>query len=182
MGQTEVTVEAYKRYAWAVGKVMPSEMAWSGNAHPMTWVDWNNSRGYCEWAGLRLPSEAEWEYAARGGTAGARYAALDEIAWYSGNTGGQARIVGQKLANRFKLYDMLGNVWEWTADWYQDRYEGEGLERDPQGSPGGESRVLRGGSWGDSASNVRASVRNGGPPTGRDGSVGFRCTGELTVP
>jgi len=77
---------------------------------------------------------------------------------------------------------MLGNVWEWTGDWYKDRYEGEGLERDPQGAPGGEYRVLRGGSWLDDASDVRASLRNWNPPAGRNLRFGFRCTGELTFP
>jgi len=69
---------------------------------------------------MRLSTEAEWEYAARGGTIGARYGSLDDIAWYSANSGGKTHDVVRKTPNVYGLYDMLGNVWEWTSDWYQE--------------------------------------------------------------
>ena len=180
MGQTEVTVAAYARYVQAGGN--PRSPHWPGDAHPMTGVDWNDAREYCAWAGMRLPTEAEWEYAARGGTTGAQYGALDEIAWYASNSGEEAKPAGQKLANKFKLYDMLGNVWEWTADRYKDRYESEGLVRDPQGPSDGEYRILRGGSWGSTARVVRASVRYRNGPMLQYSGSGFRCAGQLSVP
>ena len=216
MGQTEVTTEAYKRFASATGRQMPPEpefggkklnAGWNGEQLPMTMVSWTDSKDYCEWAGLGLPTEAEWEYAARAGTSGAHYANVDDIAWYGNNSGDRVidtadifakdfnnygkRIlengnrthpVGQKKANAFRMYDMLGNVWEWTADWYKASYEGENLEVDPTGRPGGEYRVLRGGSWYDFPSNVRASNRVRYLPSDRYFYIGFRCRGEIPVP
>ena len=216
MGQTEVTTEAYKRFASATGRQMPPEpefggkrlnAGWNGEQLPMTMVSWTDSKDYCEWAGLGLPTEAEWEYAARAGTSGAHYANVDDIAWYGNNSGdrvidtadilakdasnygkrimengNRTRPVGQKKANAFRMYDTLGNVWEWTADWYKASYEGENLEVDPTGRPGGEYRVLRGGSWYDFPSNVRASNRVRYLPSDRYFYIGFRCRGEIPVP
>ena len=181
MGQTAVTVEAYKRYAAANGKAMPS-LRFGGDSLPMTEIDWTEAKSYCEWAGMRLPTEAEWEYAARAGTTEARYGAPLDIAWYEANSGGRPNPVGTKAPNAFKLHDMLGNVREWTADWYSDSHAGSGPVTDPTGHSTGQYRVLRGGSWGNNASDVRASYRNFYRPAYRSNNVGFRCTGELPVP
>lgn len=211
MGQTEVTVEAYKRFASATGRGMPDEpfgnrklnAGWNNGSMPMVMADWNDAKGYCEWAGGRLPTEAEWERAARGGLASARYGPLRDVAWFGDNSGNQTldaqriwdseqneywnrlvtngntfHAVGLKPSNAFSLYDMLGNVWEWTADWYGEKYYENGERRDPQGPPYGEHRVLRGGSWYGVTRDVRASNRDRFGPSVRSTVVGFRCAWE----
>ena len=122
-------------------------------------------------AGYRLPTEAEWEYAARAGTSGARYGALDAVAWYSGNSGGGPHPVGGKQANAWGFHDMLGNVWEWTATWYRAAHSGG---TDPVGPSSGSFRVLRGGSWDGDASFARAAGRDFSAPVFRFINFGFR--------
>jgi len=146
MGQTPVTQEAYQR----VSGNNPSHFI--GQRLPVEQVSWNDAQAYCEAAGMRLPTEAEWEYAARGGNTSARYGTVDSVAWYGGNSGSKTHEVGQKPANGFGLGDMLGNVWEWVVDWYNDQYYGRSPASDPWGPPSGQSRVLRGGSWSDASS------------------------------
>ena len=121
----------------------------------------------------RLPSEAEWEYAARAGTTGARYGELDEIAWHEGNSGDTMYPVGLKVANGWGLHDMLGNVWEWTGDWYGEEYP-SGAVTDPRGPASGSIRVIRGGGWSSRARYVRSAARFYDSPGSRGYDVGFR--------
>ncbi len=122
--------------------------------------------------GYRLPTEAEWEYAARAGTTGSRYGSLGQIAWTDSNSNSQTHPVRQLAPNAWGLYDMLGNVREWTHDWY-GTYSG-GAERDPTGPGSGSDRVIRGGCWGSGARDSRASGRGRNAPGARSFSLGFR--------
>ena len=120
----------------------------------------------------RLPTEAEWEYAARAGTSGDRYGNVDAIAWCGDNSRWRTHPVGRKAPNAWGLYDMLGNVWEWTQDWYGD-YPG-GSVTDPRGPVSGSGRVCRGGSWYSNAGGCRASDRHYYSPGHRGSGLGFR--------
>jgi formylglycine-generating enzyme required for sulfatase activity len=186
MGQTSVTVGAYQRFAAATGKAMPPapdfNSGWSQDQMPMVNVSWNEAQAYCAWEGGRLPTEAEWEYAARGGSTEARYGPIDEIAWYNQNSGRRTNPVGGKRPNRFGLYDMLGNVWEWVMDWYDEEYFQSNPSQDPAGPPRGDCRVLRGGSWDGEPRFVRASSRYGVLPGDRGFGVGFRCARDAAAP
>jgi formylglycine-generating enzyme required for sulfatase activity len=216
MGQSEVTVGAYKRFARATGRPMPPEPntsgrllnpGWGNDALPMVEVSWNDAQAYCAWAGGRLPTEAEWEYAARAGSTAAHYGDLDKISWYADNSGrkhlhserifddDQAHYekrlnengdsvheVGQKRANGFGLYDILGNVWEWVNDWYDENYYQKSPSQDPAGPTSGQLRVLRGGSWHSIPRIVRVSTRLRIEPGGRDDNLGFRCGAEVAGP
>lgn len=167
LSDSPVTQEAYQK---VMGK-NPSHF--KGADLPVETVTWDEAAAYCKAVGGRLPSEAEWEYAARGGDPRARYGELDKIAWYDKNSGGKTHPVKGLLPNGFGLYDTLGNVWEWTADWYGPY--GAGAQMDPKGPADGSYRVLRGGSWASNSQFSRASLRLRGGPVYRDGSVGFRC-------
>lgn len=174
MHRTEVTVAAYRKFASAAGRSMPD---WNSNeAHPVVNVDWNDATAYCRADGGSLPSEAQWEYAARAGSTASRYGPLDDIAWHSGNSR-STHPVGSKSPNRFGLYDMIGNVWEWTSDWYGDYAAGNAI--DPKGPGSGGERVVRGGSWLSVGSTYsRASSRYGDQPAYRYINNGFRCVRE----
>jgi formylglycine-generating enzyme required for sulfatase activity len=181
LGQTEVTQDAYLR---VIGE-NPSYYKGSGKL-PVEQVTWDDARAYCQAVNGRLPTEAEWEYAARAGTTGILYGKLDRIAWYVGNSGGKGHInwydfaktheVGLKQANAFGLYDMLGNVSEWVADW-QGGYSA-GAQTDPAGPASGTSRVLRGGSFNAGANYARASDRGWNVPEYRVMLIGIRCAAD----
>ena len=157
-----------------------------GSERPVEQVSWGEAVEYCrkltdkqraegilpegwEW---RLPTEAEWEYAVRAGTAGARYGELDAIAWWSGNSGSETHAVSQKAANAWGLHDMMGNVWEWCGDWYGDYPTGS--VTNPTGPSSGSGRVLRGGCWFFDAGLARSAYRFWNDPGYRSGSLGFR--------
>jgi len=186
IGQTPVTVGAYKRFASATGQQMPDfprfNPNWANENMPIVLVSWNDSHAYCQWAGGRLPMEAEWEYAARGGSTDARYGPIDEVAWYGNNSGGRTHNVAEKRSNGFGLYDTLGNVWEWVNDWYDANYYHSSPSSDPPGPGSGQVRVVRGGSWGNYARHVRVSGRGLVDPAGRGYDDGLRCVGEANIP
>ena len=174
MGQTEVTQEAYER---VVG-TNPSHFNVNGAKLPVETVDWINARDYCQAADMRLPTEAEWEYAARAGSKGSRYGDLDRIAWYGANSRVKTHEVGQKEPNAWSLYDMLGNLWEWVADWYAAQYSA-GSTTDPRGSSSGTARVMRGGTWFGDTQHYRASIRSRARASLRQNDIGFRCAGNV---
>jgi formylglycine-generating enzyme required for sulfatase activity len=211
IGQTEVTVGAYKRFVAAMGKDVPTppdfNAGWANDNLPIANVSWNDSQAYCQWSSGRLPTEAEREYAARGGSTEARYGPLDEVAWYGDNSGRQrldsaeiwrndsanyvkrldnngsrAHEVGEKRANEFGLYDTLGNVWEWVNDWYDGNYYQNSPAQDPPGPSSGQYRVLRGGSWSLNPRGLRLSGRNDVDPAGRGPTTGLRCVGPANLP
>lgn len=169
MGQTPVTQAAYQR----VTGQNPSHFL--GPNLPVENVSWNDGQSYCGAVGMRLPSEAEWEYAARAGSTASRYGDIDQIAWHSGNSGSTTHEVGQKQPNVWGLYDMLGNVWQWTGDWYAD-YSAD-RQSDPRGPASGQFRVLRGGSWNLDPRSARVSYRLRYVPEVRLNLLGFRCVG-----
>jgi len=178
IGQTEVTVEAYRRFTQAVGGRMPPapryNQDWQEAKHPMGNVSWEEAGAFCKWAGGRLPTEAEWEYAARAGCQKAFYANLDAIAWYGRKDGDKTHPVAQKAPNAFGLYDMLGNVREWCQDSYAP-YAASALT-DPFGATSGDDRVLRGGAFSDRPKALRTSgARFTTGSQSRNHDYGFRC-------
>jgi len=177
IGRTPVTQGAFMK----VTGTNPSKFKGDDNL-PVESVDWTDAGKYCQQVDMRLPSEAEWEYAARGGNQAANYGELDAIAWFSKNAMEKTHDVGQKQPNAYGLYDMLGNVWEWAGDRFGS-YDGEAAV-DPKGPTAswsashedwGRFRVLRGGSWISDATLVRVSFRNYVETTFRSGYIGFRC-------
>jgi formylglycine-generating enzyme required for sulfatase activity len=152
---------------------------------PVEQVSWNMIQGFEVATGLRLPTEAEWEYACRAGTTAAFNlppdgtnddGLLGQLAWIDSNSSSQTRPVGQKQANNFGLHDMHGTVREWVEDWYGSGYYAQSPLVDPLGPISGASRVVRGGSWNNGSIMGRASARGGEhAPTFFNLGIGFRA-------
>ncbi len=156
------------------------------NRHPVMRVSWHDAVAYCEWLSKKtgktysLPTEAEWEYAAGGGSTHQKYAgtnyesSLGSYAWYWDNSEKRTHPVGSKSPNSLGLYDMSGNVWEWCSDWYGENYYSSSPSLNPQGPPSGSFRVDRGGSWDYDASYCRVADRSGSSPSISSNCLGFR--------
>jgi eukaryotic-like serine/threonine-protein kinase len=184
MGKFEVT-QAQWRAVSLLPKVkidLKSDPAkYKGDNLPVETVSWDESVEFCErlsratGKSYRLPTEAEWEYACRAGTTGMYAGNLDLMAWYGEDfTKGSTHPVGTKQANRFGLYDMHGNVWEWCQDWYGDNYYAQSPSTNPTGPSTGSVRVSRGGDWLFMAPFSRSAIRDRGAPGNRGGNLGFR--------
>ena len=184
IGKTEVTQELWQ----AVMGNNPSRF--KGNRKPVECVSWDDCQTFISKLNsltgkkFRLPTEAEWEFAARGGikSQGYKYSGsntLGDVAWYEENSGDTTHDVGTKSPNELGLYDMNGNVWEWCSDWYGDEYYGSSPSNNPTGPGSGAFRVCRGGSWDHGARYCRSSDRGNGTLVNRINNLGLRlCLSE----
>jgi formylglycine-generating enzyme required for sulfatase activity len=175
MGQTEVTQGLWK----AVMGSNPSKFSNCGDDCPVENVSWNDCQGFIRklngrvsGGNFRLPTEAEWEYACRGGMTHPYAGDLDAMGWYGNNSRSKTHGVGQKQSNSWGLYDMHGNVWEWCQDWKGDYPSGS--ITDPTGPSGGSRRERRGGGWLSDARLCRSANRGSSTPVRRYDHLGFR--------
>lgn len=177
MGKYEVTQKEYRQI---VGK---NPSIFHGDRNPVEQVNWQDTQVFIDQLAqrsgreYRLPTEAEWEYAARSGGKSEKYAGGDDIdafAWYDEIQAKGTRPVGGKLPNGLGLYDMSGNVWEWCHDWYDKEYYGVSPKDNPSGPSSGEYRVFRGGAWNSFPRLTRTVKRRYLPPNNRNFTLGFR--------
>ena len=203
MSKYEVTFEEYDRFCDdTIGMNKPEDRGWGRGNLPVIGVDWYDAVAHCNWLsekeglipcyggkgrfiqcdfsanGYRLPTEAEWEYAARGGqkSQGYKYAGsdnVDDMAWYAGNSGGRPHPVGQKQPNELGLYDMCGNGYEWCWDWYGKDYYASSPASDPTGPSSGTNRGRRSCHWNTDSDYLRVAYRSADDPS-YPGGNGFR--------
>lgn len=171
IAKTEITVRQWKQYCSAEHLAMPATPAWGWiDDQPVVNISWSEASTYCQWLTkktgkvFRLPTEAEWEFAAKGGNKSKGYKFsggndVDKTGFYKALSPQQTQPVGRKLPNEIGLYDMSGNVWEWCADWYDEGYPDIDFEKDPKGIPQGKLRIIRGGGWVAPANDLRVTNR-----------------------
>jgi formylglycine-generating enzyme required for sulfatase activity len=183
LDEHEVTNREYEAFTKATRRAAPfhwveGKIAAGEENHPVANIAWDDAKAYCGWAGKRLPTEAEWERACRGMAEGAAYSWGDRAP-----TKQDARFdaldgpapVCQFPKNSFGLCDMAGNVWEWTADWYEKDYYEVAPAKNPPGPTAGMYRVMRGGSWIDASKYLPCGHRTFARPNSRSPNIGFRC-------
>ena len=186
IGKYEVTVGQYRAFCIETNRSMPEVPIWGWqDHHPMGNVSYDDAVAYCNWlvrkfgGNWRLPTEAEWEYAARGGNKSKGYIYsgsndFETVAWFDENAGEETNSVGRKKPNELGIYDMSGNLWEWCSDWYDENYYSNSPGSNPQGPSSGYNRVMRGGSWTLFATNCPVSVRAYDSPEFKIYDYGFR--------
>ncbi len=181
LSKSEVTVAQYRTFCWANGRNMPGPPSWVWlEDHPMVNVTWENAQAFCQWAGGRLPTEAEWEYAARDGGKKIKWSGtgaeeeLDSYVWYNVNSPSKPQPSGQNRPNALALHEMCGNVREWCWDFYDSDYYQKSPVMNPTGPDSGAYRVIRGGSFVNLAWYCRATDRYRDIPSFRYFNVGFR--------
>ena len=191
----EVTVGQYGRFVLDTGYPSPPEPDYRQTGrHPVVLLSWGDAAAFCAWTGARLPTEAEWEYAARGGRTGLVYGWGDEVSRDRANYGADQCCAGaiggadgwlntapvrSFPPNDFGLYDMAGNVWEWVGGWLDDDDYGSSPSIDPPGAAAGYARIARGGSWLNFPAALRASVRLPFAQTGQTSNIGARCARDV---
>lgn len=183
--KTEAEIEGFS-YVSENGETVERPRTWRDTAtdsHPVVHVSWNDATAFTGWLSeqtgqrLRLPTEAEWEYAARAGTTGAFPGDLDAIAWHVGNSGGEMHPVGRKDPNAWGLHDVIGNALEWVNDWYSEYPVADVV--DPRSPSHGELKVIRSGTFGsDMEKSGRVADRHEAPPSTRGEFISFRVTRE----
>jgi formylglycine-generating enzyme required for sulfatase activity len=173
LGRTQVTNAEYEQFCRATSR--PSPASFGGASHPVTSVNWFDAVAYCHWAGVRLPTEAEWEFAARGGVEGQLYPwgnelpAVEPEKWVHG-----PEPVGRATPTGFGLLDMCSNVHEWCSDWYDPAYYSVSPAENPRGPEHGKRRASRGGAWRHHIKFSRCAARSSIPPEFRYADYGFR--------
>lgn len=190
LGRTEVTFSQYDRFARATGRELPNDEGWGRQDHPVINISWEDARAFTRWASkqtgltLRLPSEAEWEYAARAGST-TKYTWGDSIHCDQARYGywdcnsRSTKPVGSYPGNAFGLFDMHGNVWEFVEDCWNDSYFGAPVDGSAWLQGDCSYRVVRGGSWNDSPGARRAAFRGKSAPSYRFNFLGFRLAQDL---
>ena len=207
--ESSITNSSYFEWVASTNWKKPNKSQGNEDDHPVSCISWNDAKAFTEWLArktgkpYRLPTEAEWEYAARAGTQTRNYWGnnINDACQYSNVADNTTRKLGSWLdkryhfwkekhdctdgyffvapvgrfkPNAFGLYDMMGNVWQWCEDWFDAEYYKSSPRNDPTGPSVGEKRVNRGGSWNDQPQGVRASTRGTGVPVRRYASIGFR--------